>query len=217
MSDPAHGESEDALLRRAQAGDDEALGALLQRWQPSLEGIARSLHRRNARLGFDTHDLVATTIRRLLRIGPGNVREAAGRALLRRILRGAYVDKVRDEVSRRRRQAEAIRSAPASRPDAAPRDVPGEMHADEWELILLWKQGLSWAQIGAHLAIPPETARRRWHRLMARLRNRRAARPEGGRERTVASDPESAPEETRAEDRSSDRVEDRDRPPGPPG
>jgi len=170
-------DSEAELLRRAQAGDDAAIEELLRRWQPSLESIARSLHRRHARLGFDTHDLVSTTFRRLLRIGPGAIGESSGRSLLARILRSAYVDKVRDEVGRRRRQAEAVRrvqSAAPSEPtiERNPAAVSQHMAPGDWELVLLWKQGLSWIQIGEHLGIPDDTARARWHRLMKRLRER---------------------------------------------
>lgn len=244
MKPPQRDPMEADLLRRAQAGDEEALVALLRLWQPALESIARTLHRRHARLGFDTHDLVATAIRRLLHLGAGQVGDATGRVALSRILRSAYVDKVREEVSRRRRQAEAIRAAPP-RQDAPtpPAEVPAGLSADDWELVLLWKQGLSWAQIGEHLGIPLNTARKRWHRLMSRLRqrqSRRAAEPDprddasapqpsdervpGPLDRTTRSSPsdEAAsrppvdPEAPRAEDRPSDRAADHDPRSGPP-
>lgn len=212
MSAPQRDPMEADLLRRAQAGDEDAIGDLLRLWQPSLEAIARTLHRRHTRLGFDTHDLVATTIRRILQVGGGTVGEAAGREALGRILRSAYIDKVREEMSRRRRQAEALRAAP-QRHDAPtiPAEVPAGMTADDWELVLLWKQGLSWSQIGAHLGIPHATARKRWHRLMRRLRVRRPTR--SGEAASASPDDPAAPP---GGDPPSDRAGDHDPPRDPP-
>lgn len=245
MKPPHRDPMEAELLRRAQSGEEEALVALLRLWQPALESIARTLHRRHARLGFDTHDLVATAIRRLLHLGGGQVGDTTGREALGRILRSAYVDKVREEVSRRRRQAEALRAAPSQQnAPTPPAEVPAGLSADDWELVLLWKQGLSWAQIGEHLGIPPNTARKRWHRLMYRLRQRQTRRaaeldqagappvqdsgertlpPDRSSRATRTSSPDAEassspddPEAPRSEDPPSDRAADRDPRPDPP-
>lgn len=206
------------LLRRAQGGDDAAIEELLRRWQPALVKIARALNRRHARLGFDTHDLVSTTFRRLLRIGTGAIANPDGRKLLATILRDAYADKVRDAKGRQRREAEAARLAsPAREPtppggdagfnEVLPTGMQRDIDPDDWALIMLWKQGHSWAQIGQTLQLTPETARARWHRLMRRLRETRS--PKGPSGASASARDSEAP---RAEDRSSDQAEDRDLP-----
>lgn len=211
MSSPTPGETEDELLRRAQQGDEEALDRLLRLWQPSLEAIARSLNRRHARLGFDTHDLVATTIRRLLNIGPGGIKDAAGRALLRRIVQRVHIDKLREETARQRRETEVMRAMPERRVDAEPPHgvdlEAAPTTPEEWELVLLWKQGLSWTQISEHLGVSIDAARRRWHRLMHRLRVRRDPGADAG-----ASELPDDPEGPRAGDPPSGRAAGRDPP-----
>lgn len=216
MSEHDRHDLEAELLRRAQAGDDAAIRELLRLWQPSLESIARSFNRRHSRLDFDTHDLVSTTIRRMLRIDPDAIGDSSGSTLLSRILRDAYVDKVRGEVGRRRRQAEAVRRAPSADDRAPahelePSEVPRELAPEEWELVLLWKQGLSWSQISEHLGVPSETARRRWHRLMRRLREQRPARSDA-----EASASEFDREATQEGDPPFDPTVDRDPPPDRP-
>ncbi len=200
-------EREAELVRRARAGDSEALAALLRLWQPSLEAIARALQRRYGRMGFDTHDLVATSIRRLLRGGHAGLQDDADAGLLHHILRDSFTEKVRGELRRRRRETASVQAQDRRDASPAPIDLPRSMSPEEWELVLLWKQGLSWTQIAEQLAVPLETARKRWHRLMRRLRERGdPTRDEG------ASESESATGDAPGADPPSDRAAD----PGPP-
>lgn len=219
MTDSRGPEREAHLVRRAREGDAEALAELMRFWQPALEQIARSLHRRYGRLGFDTHDLVATSIRRLLRRRGGAGAEERDLAFLHHILRDAYSEKARAELRRRRHESAAARERRWSHGDPSPPTplLPSERHADgrwlkgvtpdDWELVLLWKQGLSWSQIGEHLDVPPETARKRWHRMLRRLREQRREAEATGGEASVSGSP-APPSESGSPDQAAD--------PGPP-
>jgi len=217
LTTPQSNESERELIRRAKEGDADAISGLLQQWQPALEGIARSLHRRYGRLGFDTHDLVATSIRRLLRNRAGVPADERDLAFLQHILRDAYSEKARMELRRRRHETAAHRehshAEPAPEPittapaeQSLPADWSPRATPEEWELVLLWKQGLSWEQIGAHLEVPAETARKRWHRLIRQIREREGSKLARAGEASPGASP--APPSA---DPPSDRAADRDR------
>jgi len=200
------------LVRRARAGDQEALASLLRLWQPSLESIARALLRRHGPLGFETHDLVATSIRRLLGGRGVSLGGDSDLGLLQHILREVYAEKVRGEIRRRRRETESVHSRDPAERGGLPEEWSRGLAPEEWELVLLWKQGLSWAQISEHLGVPAETARKRWHRLMRRLREKSTPSTE-----SAASESARDPSVAREEDRSCDRAEDRGPPRDPPG
>lgn len=199
------------LIRRARGGDQEALAQLLRLWQPSLESIARALQRRHGRLGFETHDLVQTSIRRLLGGRGVSLENDSDLGLLQHILREVYAEKVRGEMRRRRRETASVQGKEQHELHDIPEEWQHGLNPEEWELVLLWKQGMSWAQISTHLGIPAETARKRWHRLMRRLRERASPSTDA-----AASESGSDPSGARGEDPPFDRAAGPDPPPDPP-
>ena len=88
-------ESSIALIRRAQAGDEQALGDLCARYLPRLRRWAHGRLPRSARGALDTHDLVQDTLTHVVqRLGTFEPRhEGAFQAYVRQ----ALLNRIRDE------------------------------------------------------------------------------------------------------------------------
>ena len=102
MTVPPSAEASMTLLTRAQAGDQEALEALLDRYRPRLERWARGRLPEWARDLADTHDLVQETLIQAFRKMDGfEIRgEGAFQAWLRQIL----LNRIRQEIRRASRR-----------------------------------------------------------------------------------------------------------------
>jgi RNA polymerase sigma-70 factor (ECF subfamily) len=102
MDGATHSESSMTLLLRAQAGDQDALESLLQRYEPRLRRWARGRLPQWARDLADTHDLVQDTLIQAFKKVEGfEVRgEGAFQAWLRQIL----LNRLRQEVRRASRR-----------------------------------------------------------------------------------------------------------------
>jgi RNA polymerase sigma-70 factor (ECF subfamily) len=91
------------LLERAQAGDREALEALVARYLPRLQRWATGRLPRRARDIADTQDLVQETFFRTFKAIDRF--EARGDAALQAYLRQAILNRIREELRRARRRA----------------------------------------------------------------------------------------------------------------
>jgi RNA polymerase sigma-70 factor (ECF subfamily) len=101
---PPHTESGASLdlLRRAQAGDADALEALLARYLPRLHRWASGRLPANARGMADTQDLVQETLSRAFRTIRGL--EIRGEGTLQAYLRQVLLNEIRQEIRRARRR-----------------------------------------------------------------------------------------------------------------
>lgn len=89
------------LLQRVRAGDKAALEELLQRYRPRLSRWASGRLPQWARDLSDTDDLVQDTLVRTVNNLP--TFDARGEGSLQAYLRGAVMNRIRDEIRRKRR------------------------------------------------------------------------------------------------------------------
>lgn len=180
-------------LQRVHRGDDEALRQLVAEHLPWIEAHVRKKLTPVARAAGETQDFVQEAMLAVLRDGPRFTIDnpAAFRALLARIVENDIVDKVR-WLQRGRRDHRRERTLPSDSVvllDAPVRTVTEPpMRADrneqqQWlrlalellepddrEVIRLrdW-DGCSFPEIGRHLGIAEEAARKRYLRALPRL------------------------------------------------
>ncbi|HUG52940.1 MAG TPA: sigma-70 family RNA polymerase sigma factor [Vicinamibacteria bacterium] len=180
MGDP---ESTFDLLERVRAGDSGALDTLLGRYLPRLRRWARGRLPRWARDMADTDDLVQET---LLRSFKHMERfEARNEGSLQAYLRQAIVNRIRDEV-RRRRRTPASAVLDSSQPDEAPSPLEaaiGREAMDRYDTALTRLRdeereaiigrvelGLSYQELAEALGKPSaEAARKTAERALLRL------------------------------------------------
>jgi len=171
------------LLRRARAGDDAAVGSLLERYLPRLRRWASGRLPRWARELLDTDDLIQETLMRTAdRLDAFEPRgEGAFAAYLRQALRHRIADELRRLERRPARTAldsdradlgaspleEAIgREAVESYERALERLDPAEREA----IVLRIELGLSWAAVAEALGKPtPDAARVAVSRALLRV------------------------------------------------
>lgn len=108
------------LLRRARAGDRDAVDRLFSRYGPELRRFAHGRLPRWARDGVDTPDLVQDTLLQAFRHLEHF--EDRGEGALRAYLRQALLNRVRNELRRADR-----RPAAGTLPDDAPDDQPSPL------------------------------------------------------------------------------------------
>ncbi|MFO0895446.1 MAG: sigma-70 family RNA polymerase sigma factor [Phycisphaerales bacterium] len=165
------------LLRRARRGDTAAFTALLDMWRPALERIARRLLSRHGRMGFDTGDLVQTTLLRAIQRLP-EAQSDQFSPLLATMMRGLWIDKLREATARQRHEAE-VAGARAGAEVPSPADAPAHdaenlrsaTGPEDWSLLMMWKEGISYRAMGEALGISADAAKARLHRLLFRIRD----------------------------------------------
>jgi len=183
MPSPSRTESRiisEALVLRAQAGDDEAFTLLVHRWSPALLRHAARLTD-DAHAATDVHQDAWLTIVRSLRSldDPACFPQWALRIVTRRAA---------DHVRRRQRSRRATRGAAASRPtlDADPPSHPAESgeesyllrdaitslsREDQAIIALRYHEELSIGAIADILDIPRGTVKSRLHTARAHLKH----------------------------------------------
>ena len=113
------------LLRRAQAGDADALDALFARYLPRLRRWARGRLPSTLRGAVDTQDLVQETVSRAFRTVKGI--EIRGEGTLQAYLRQALLNQIRQEVRRAGRRPVAQHGEPDLEQVEAPEPSPLEL------------------------------------------------------------------------------------------
>lgn len=163
------------LLRRASAGDESALGQLLQRYERRVRLAARSLLRHPLRHLLDSLDLVQSVHRAMV---PG-LREGRYTFSDEDQLVALAVTVLRHKVLRnaqRTRLAPPPPPAPTSMPHetAAARDLLSRLLADltdaDRRIVEMRLEGFATAEIAASLECTPAIVRARLSRLRRRLR-----------------------------------------------
>ncbi len=180
MVDP---ETTFTLLERVRAGDQGALDTLLGRYLPRLKRWARGRLPRFARDLTDTDDLVQET---LLRSFKQMERfEARNEGALQAYLRQAVVNRIRDELRRKKRGPESI-GIDDQHPDEAPSpleevigreaverydDALARLADDDREAIIgRVELGLSYQELAEAMGKPSaEAARKAAERALVRL------------------------------------------------
>jgi RNA polymerase sigma-70 factor (ECF subfamily) len=106
MREPLSAESSLDLIERAKAGDTHALDLLIARYLPRLQRWAHGRLPASARDLAETQDLVQETVFKAFKhIDRFDVR---GQGALQGYLRQALVNRIRDEIRRVNRRAEAV-------------------------------------------------------------------------------------------------------------
>lgn len=171
------------LLERMRQGDREATAEFMQRYAPLLRRRIRWKLGAGTRRIFDSEEILATLGRRLdqqIHRGAIEVRsEGEFWALVRTMIERTIIDKARVTSRMRAAELEASRhrdSFPAD--DESNRLVGDEIDQaiemvgddDDRRLLELWMRGVSHAESAASLNLSHAAVRKRWQRLMARLR-----------------------------------------------
>lgn len=180
MGDP---ESTFALLERVRGGDEGALDTLLGRYLPRLRRWARGRLPRFARDLTDTDDLVQETLMRSFK--QMERFEARNEGALQAYLRQAVVNRIRDELRRKRRSpasAELDTQHPAEAPSPLEEAIGKEaverydaalarLKDDEREAIIgRVELGLTYQELAEAMGKPSaEAARKAAERALVRL------------------------------------------------
>ena len=179
------------LLGRARAGDDAALGALLERYRPYLALLARLQIDRRLRGKADPADLVQETFLEAHRGFPRfrGETEAELAAWLRRVLAANLVDLVRRFLRAKRRDVRLERELTADVDQssralglvlAAPQSTPSQQAArreldrlpeDYREVLILHHlEGLDHPSVAARMGRTVDSVKNLWARALGKLR-----------------------------------------------
>ncbi len=169
---PAVPPSDETLLARFVAGDDDALGALADRHERAMVGLARGL------VGSDhlAREAVQETWVRVMRFAGGYDGRASVKTWMYTILTNRCRDMRTSERNRTRRdrgrRAPASEHAPSAL-DSRVADAVSELEEPGREtLVLCFCRGMTHSQAAAILGVPIGTVKSRVHKAMARLRER---------------------------------------------
>jgi len=171
------------LLRRAQHGDDAALGLLVTRYLPRMRRWAAGRLPAWARMNVDTDDMVQDTlIRTCERLGTF---EARGEGALQAYLRQALRNRIADEVRKSRHRpvdGEDLETradvGPSPLEEAVGRETVASYEraleslaeAEREAVIARVEMGMSYAELAAALGKPsPDAARMTVSRALLRL------------------------------------------------
>jgi RNA polymerase sigma-70 factor (ECF subfamily) len=183
-----------ALVLRAQAGDEDALNALCERYLPRLQRWAHGRLPRSARGALDTHDLVQLTLTSVVR--QLHAFEPRHEGAFQAYVRQALLNRIRDEARRgqRRSTPEALDSEHPSAECSPLEELIGQEALERYEIAMEQLRdpdreaiigrielGLSYQELAAALGKPSVAAahmavRRALVRLaeeMARVKARR--------------------------------------------
>jgi RNA polymerase sigma-70 factor (ECF subfamily) len=187
------------LLRKARAGDDTALGALLERYRPYLALLARLQIDRRLRGKADPADLVQETFLEAHRGFPRfrGQTEAELAAWLRRVLAANLVDLVRRFLRAKRRDVRLERELAADVDQssralgqvlAAPQSTPSQQAARREQDVLLAEalerlpedyrevlilhhlEGLDHPSVAARMGRTVDSVKNLWARALGKLR-----------------------------------------------
>lgn len=169
---------DELLVLRCQAGDGEALRALVKRWQPRLGRVARHLTGDREAAGDVLQDAWLAIVRGIRRLDD----PARFRTWAFRIVTNRCTDWVRRRVVRRKFVADARNAGVPTRVDdsgesdsgadvARLRDALTELPEDQRTAVALhYLEGMGIAEIGRVLDVPVGTVKSRLFHARERLR-----------------------------------------------
>jgi RNA polymerase sigma-70 factor (ECF subfamily) len=160
-----------ALVQRAQAGDEDALNALCERYLPRLQRWAHGRLPRSVRGALDTHDLVQLTLTSVVR--QIHSFEPRHEGAFQAYVRQALLNRIRDEARRgqRRSTPESLDSAYPSADSSPLEELIGREALERYEtamerlraadreaIIGRIELGLSYPELAAALGKPSAAA-----------------------------------------------------------
>lgn len=159
----------DILVLRAQAGEAEALGQLVEIWQPRLWAFSRALTGEDQAAWDITQDVWLAVLRGLPRLQDNS----RFKQWVFQIARNKCADKVRRAARRRKFLRQ---NAPGNQPkmSTAPMDVRDALSAlpeqDASVLALHYVEGASYEELAAIFNVPVGTVKSRLHNARTKLR-----------------------------------------------